>query len=83
MIKKCKVIARNTIHMVVIYDGIEVQMPTDFTSDTEVYIRKVGNGFVLSSENEFTKFNKKKQKKTSGAELAKADNATDKIFDNE
>ena len=29
MIKKCKVIARNAINMVIVYDGIEVQMPTD------------------------------------------------------
>ena len=64
--------------MVIVYDGIEVQMPTDGTCDNEVYIKKNGNGFVLSSKEDVAKPNKKKWNKTSEAELADAnDIATD------
>lgn len=83
MIKKCKVIARNAINMVIVYDGIEVQMPTDGTCDNDIYVKKINNTFILSSEDEFVKNIKTNQKKKSEAELANVGRATDKFLEKE
>ncbi|WP_373266744.1 hypothetical protein [Hungatella hathewayi] len=85
MIKKCKVISRNSLVMVVLYDSTEVQLPSDQTDCTEVFIRKTDNNYVLSSEEEFTKTSKRTYKKISGAELAEADTikSDNKSADNE
>lgn len=70
MIKKCKVLSRNAINMVVMFDSLEVQMPSDGTIDKEVYVKKIGNSFAISSIEDYIRQSKKKQSKTSVAELA-------------
>lgn len=74
MIKKCKILTRNTINMVILYDGVEVQLPADHTIDKIIYVKKTDNSFSISSEEEFERSIKKKQKKVSEVELAKVDN---------
>lgn len=45
-------------------------MPSDGTIEKEIYVKKIGNSFVISSVEEYEKQSKKKQTKTSVAELA-------------
>lgn len=76
MTRKCKVIARNAINMVIVYDGVEVQMPTDGTCDKEIYVKQIDDNYSISSIKEVEKENKFKKNK-SVAELAKSNVATD------
>lgn len=47
---KCKVILRNSLCMVVDYNGIEVQMPTDHSEEEYVNVTKNKNGSYKISE---------------------------------
>jgi len=55
MIKKCKVIFRNSINMVVDFDGIELQMPTDGLDNYEVFVNFKDNKYTLSTKDDYEK----------------------------
>lgn len=77
MIKKCKVLTRNELNMVIMYDDIEVQMPTDGTYDKYIYVKKYNNTYALSSEDEYKKKQNKNKAKKSEVELARVEKTTD------
>lgn len=70
MIKKCKVILRNPINMVVLFDGIEVQMPNNGESGNIAYIKYDGNNYVGSNLLEYED-TLNKSKKTSDQKRSK------------
>jgi len=61
MIKECKVLSRNSLVMVVDYDGKEVQLPTDGRRTPTVYVKHDATFEVVSKE-DFDKQEAEKQK---------------------
>jgi hypothetical protein len=55
MIKECKVIMKNPINMVVLFDGIEVQMPSNDKVSTIAYVEYDNSKYYLSSKDEYEK----------------------------
>ena len=53
MIKECKVILRNPIHMVVMFDDTEVQMPTDEAKNPIVYVELDNAKYSISTKEKF------------------------------
>lgn len=64
MIKKCKVLIRNTEVMVVKYDDIEVQMPSDKSSSRFAFIKKDRNTYTTVTEIEFSAQSKRPKANT-------------------
>lgn len=64
--------------MVIKYDDVEVQMPTDGTCEKYVYVKKYNNTYSLSSADDYKKKQNKSKAKTSEVELARVDKTTDK-----
>lgn len=70
MIKKCKVLIRNELVMVVDYDGEKVQLPSSDVIEDEVYIKYEDNKYYLSSKSESENIIKPIVEKVEEAELA-------------
>ncbi len=54
MIKECKVIMQNGINIVVLYDGIEVQLSSD-TKESSVFIKQDNDRYILVTKQEYEK----------------------------
>ena len=62
--------------MVVLYDNLEIQMPTDLGNEDYIYVKNDGNLYTISSCKESVKTFKNNKKKT--AELAEQNLDSDK-----
>ena len=67
MIKKCKVLTRNTEVMVVKYDDTAVQMPSDKSNSRFVFIKKDGDTYTTVTEIEFSAQSKRPKTNTKNA----------------
>lgn len=81
MAKECKVILRNQLVMVVLYGDKKIQMSTDNTNKSTVYVKKeYGKYFLVDKpEDEKPKCEKPKKKKTIETDLVDEVVETDMI----
>lgn len=56
MIKECKVILRNSIHMVVMFGDTEIQMVSDGEKHSTVYVKYEKEIYSIVGKNEYDKF---------------------------
>lgn len=64
MVKECRVVLRNPINMVVLFDGVEVQMPTDNGSKSVVYIKYDNGNYIICEESVYDEYlNKSKRQR--------------------
>lgn len=54
--KKCRVISRNNLVMVVAYEDLKIQLPSDKSQSEYVYVKKENDKYVVVNESEATKY---------------------------
>ena len=62
MIKECKVILRNELVMVVLFDGKEIQITSDKQNTTTVFVKLEKGKYSIVSKDEFDRYEKSNKK---------------------
>lgn len=63
MIKECNVILRNKHIMVALYEGKEIQFPTDNSNKQTIYVKKQNEKYMIVDKLEEVKTTKKTKKR--------------------
>ena len=65
MIKECKVVMQNSFSSVVLFDGVNVQIPTSFVNDGVAFVKCEDGFYSVVSKEDYEKFLNLKTKKQS------------------
>lgn len=78
MIKECNVILHNSLVAVVVFDGKEIQVPSNKLIGKTAYVKCEKEKFIIVSKEEYLKSLEKKQKVSKKQEVEKENIVIDK-----
>lgn len=71
MIKECNVVLHNSLVAVIVFDGKEIQVPSNKLIGKTAYVKLENNKYTVVSKDEYLKSTEKKQKASKKQEVKK------------